>query len=187
MSIIRFDTVPPEVMQAMCTPMHLIVPSSGSIGALYMGSMTAINDTDLLQEHSITHLVQVLDIAWLPAAHAGFKCYRIDIRDSTSADLRPHLESACSYIDTALLSNENVLVHCQQVRIVFSNGSIPANPILIHHWFPPGHFTERSHRDRLPDSKSQHVARRCICPRQGQAGLHETKFGFRSMPSGVGG
>ena len=94
---------------------------------------------------------------------------------------------ACSYIDTALLSNENVLVHCQQVRIVFTNGSIPANPILIHHWFPPGHFTERSHRDRLPDSKSQHVARRCICPRQGQAGLHETKFGFRSMPSGVGG
>ena len=76
------------------------------------------------------------------------------------------------YIDTALLSNENVLVHCQQVRIVFSNGSIPANPILIHHWFPPGHFTERSHCDRL---------------RQGQAGLHETKFAFRSMPSGVGG
>jgi len=114
MSIIRFDTVPPEVMQAMCTPMHLIVPSSGSVGALYLGSMTAVNDPDLLQEHRISHLVQVLDVAWLPAARAGFECYRIDIRDSTSADLRPHLESVCNYIDRALRSGQNVLVHCQQ-------------------------------------------------------------------------
>jgi protein-tyrosine phosphatase len=130
MSIIRFDTIPPEIMQAMCTPMHLIMPSSGSVGALYLGSMTAVNDADLLQEHRISHLVQVLDIAWLPAARAGFECYRIDIRDSTSADLRPHLESACSYIDKALRSGQNVLVHCQQVRI---HRLLPIAPLLLTH------------------------------------------------------
>jgi hypothetical protein len=92
--------------------------------------MTAVNDTDLLQEHRISHLVQVIDIAWLPAQRAGLECYRIDIRDSTSADLRPHLESACSYIDKALRAGENVLVHCQQVRIVSAIGSSPSNSPL---------------------------------------------------------
>ena len=108
-------------MQAMCTPMHMIIPStppsptSGPTGALYVGSMTAINDTDLLREHHISHLIQVLDIAWLPVDKGGLDCYRINIHDSTSSDLKPHLEAVCSYIDRALRSGKNVLVHCQQV------------------------------------------------------------------------
>jgi len=122
--MIRFDTLPPEEIQAMCTPMHQIIPytppslNGGPVGALYLGSLTAVNDTDLLREHRISHLVQVLDTAWLPAERGGLSCYRIDIRDSSSADLRPHLEAACSYIDKALRSGKNVLVHCQQVRLL---------------------------------------------------------------------
>ena len=124
--MIRFDNLPPEVIQAMCTPMHLILESSTSpgaaatSGALYLGSLTAVNDMDLLREHRITHLVQVIDIPWLPQAEKnGFTCYRIDIVDHSSADLRPHLEAVCNHIDKTLKSGQSVLVHCQQVIASF--------------------------------------------------------------------
>jgi len=120
--MIRFDSLPPEVVQAMCTPMHLVLESSilpgttaVTSGALYLGSLSAVNDIDLLREHRITHLVQVLDVPWLPQSDKnGFTCYRIDILDHSSADLRPHLEAVCNHIDKALKSGQSVLVHCQQ-------------------------------------------------------------------------
>ena len=124
--MIRFDSLPPEVMQAMCTPMHQILsPSiiSGSrTGSLYIGSLSAVNDIDLLRDHRISHLVQVLDAPWLPVSEAdGFDCHRISILDHNTVDLKPHLESACNYIDRALRSGRNVLVHCQQVSTSFSS------------------------------------------------------------------
>ncbi|KAL0960502.1 hypothetical protein HGRIS_005540 [Hohenbuehelia grisea] len=114
--MIRFDNIPPEVMQAMCTPMHQILPpGSPHPGALYVGSMTAVNDRDLLRDAHVTHLVQVLDAPWIPLSEKdGFDCYRIAILDQSSADLRPHLEAACNHIDRALRSGRSVLVHCQQ-------------------------------------------------------------------------
>ena len=122
--MIRFDNLPPEVMQAMCTPMHLIIPSSSSsrTGALYLGSFSAILDPSLLTSHSISALVQVLDAPWLPSVDAHAKqgnkleCYRLDILDSTSADLKPHLEATVRWIDDRLRRGVNVLVHCQQVN-----------------------------------------------------------------------
>ena len=61
--MIRFDNLPPEVMQAMCTPMHLILPPSQTArtGALYLGSFSAILDPSLLPSHTIGAHVQVLD------------------------------------------------------------------------------------------------------------------------------
>jgi len=113
--MIRFDSIPPEVMQAMCTPMHQILPPSGTSGALYLGSLSAVNDKDLLRQHRISHLVQVLDAPWLPISEKdGFDCYRISILDHNTVELKPHLEGACNYIDRALRSGRNVLVHCQQ-------------------------------------------------------------------------
>ncbi|KAK7682281.1 hypothetical protein QCA50_014484 [Cerrena zonata] len=120
--MIRFDNLPPEVMQAMCTPMHQIIPPSASnrTGALFLGSFSAILDPDLLMSNGINSLVQVLDAPWLPSvdAHAkqGVKldCYRLDIMDSTSADIKPHLESTVRWIDEKLRKGANVLVHCQQ-------------------------------------------------------------------------
>ncbi|KAK7692380.1 hypothetical protein QCA50_004005 [Cerrena zonata] len=120
--MIRFDSVPPEIMQAMCTPMHQIIPSSASAhtGALYLGSFSAILDPDLLLSNGIASLVQVLDAPWLPTtdAHAekGVKldCYRLNILDSTSTDIAPHLESTVTWIDERLRKGKNVLVHCQQ-------------------------------------------------------------------------
>ncbi|KAJ7915036.1 protein-tyrosine phosphatase-like protein [Mycena leptocephala] len=136
--MIRFDTLPPEVMQAMCTPMHQILPPTPlppppppiptrspplprrghpqMSGALYLGSLSAVNDHPLLKAHGITHLVQALEAPWAPPARKedGFVAYSIDIRDKESVDLRPHLEAACVYIERALRRGEGVLVHCQQ-------------------------------------------------------------------------
>ena len=66
--MIRFDNLPPEVMQAMCTPMHLILPASPQqhTGALYLGSFSAILDPALLSANNIQALVQVLDAPWVP-------------------------------------------------------------------------------------------------------------------------
>ncbi|KAF8993128.1 protein-tyrosine phosphatase-like protein [Cyathus striatus] len=118
--MIRFDNLPPEVIQAMCTPMHQILapavlPTGTVTGALYIGSLSAVQDKDLLKAHNITHLVQVLDVPWLPISEKdGFNCYRIEIHDATNVDLKPHLEAVCAHIDRALRGGRNVLVHCQQ-------------------------------------------------------------------------
>lgn len=106
----------------MCTPMHLIlapqpIPSSPghSSGALYLGSLAAAMDKDLLRQHSITHIVHALDVPWLPMSEKeGFNGYKIAILDKDCEDLLSHLEAACAYIDRALRSGRSVLVHCQQ-------------------------------------------------------------------------
>jgi protein-tyrosine phosphatase len=120
--MIRFDQMSPEVMQAMCTPMHEVLPAMppprGHGGALWLGSLSASLDAPLLREHRIGHLVQVLDVPWLPdPATQGLQLetYRMDILDLPSADLRSHLEGACADISSALGRGLNVLVHCQQV------------------------------------------------------------------------
>ncbi|KAK2460467.1 hypothetical protein APHAL10511_007514 [Amanita phalloides] len=119
--MIRFDGLPAEVVQAMCTPMHLVlqpvlVPGTRIMtGALYLGSLTASNDADLLREHRISHLVQVLEAPWLPQPDKnGFHCYRIDILDHSAVDIKPHLDAVCNHIDKLLRDGESVLVHCQQ-------------------------------------------------------------------------
>jgi hypothetical protein len=121
--MIRFDNLPPEVTQAMCTPMHMILPPaqnpsnpSQSSGALYLGSLSAVMDKDMLREHRITHLVHVLDVPWLPMSEQeGFVGYKLPIEDQDSTELRPHLEAVCNHIDAALKSGRNLLVHCHQV------------------------------------------------------------------------
>jgi hypothetical protein len=73
-------------------------------GALYLGSLSAVNDHPLLKAHGITHLVQALEAPWAPPARkeGGFVAYSIDIRGKESVDLRPHLDAACVYIERAL-------------------------------------------------------------------------------------
>ena len=133
-SMIRFDQVAPEVMQAMCTPMHQVLspaPVAGHppTGALYIGSFIAAQDRDMLREHNITHLVQVLNVPWLPTYDKeGFSTYHISIDDATSVDIRPFLEAACNYIDAAICSGRNCLVHCQQVCQIFITTGLQSTP-----------------------------------------------------------
>ncbi|KAF9523155.1 protein-tyrosine phosphatase-like protein [Crepidotus variabilis] len=122
--MIRFDNLPPEVMQAMCTPMHqILAPTalppgspSPSSGSLYLGSLAAVTEGPAsLREAHISHLVQVLDAPWLPLSEKdGFNCYKIPVMDDSSVDLKPHLEAVCAHIDKVLRSGKSVLVHCQQ-------------------------------------------------------------------------
>ncbi|KAF9778658.1 protein-tyrosine phosphatase-like protein [Thelephora terrestris] len=115
--MIRFDGVPPEIIQAMCTPMHqiLLPPPAQHLGHLWLGSFAAISDNDLLRKHRITHIVQVIDVSWLPPVNdPNMTVTRIDIMDIPSADLKSHLDAACAGIEKSLTSGKNVLVHCQQ-------------------------------------------------------------------------
>lgn len=162
--MIRFESLPPEVTEAMCTPMHLILPSSpddidgagggarevtcSPRGALYVGGLVAAMDTDLLQKHQITHLVQVMDASWpcpTPSPTADGNCsitktgghdiildvHRIDILDNVSADIRQHLDGACTYIEQTLNNGSNVLVHCHQG--VSRSPSIVIAYLIRHH------------------------------------------------------
>jgi len=92
-------------------------------GALYLGSLSAATDKDLLRQHYITHVVHVLgDGFWFPSNQGesggvwkdGFCSYRIDILDESTEDLGRHLESVCVFIDRTLRSGRNLLVHCHQ-------------------------------------------------------------------------
>ncbi|KAJ7057657.1 phosphatases II [Mycena amicta] len=157
--MLSFENIPREEIQAMCTPMHCILPSSSAVftrfdsppksglsearrpstapttsaevqkgqertrgtGALYIGSMAAVAEPDLLRDNRITHLVQVLETPWAPQpvleddlSGWEFQYHRIDIEDRTTAALGVHLAPACDYIERALGRGENVLVHCHQ-------------------------------------------------------------------------
>ena len=116
--MIRFDSLAPEVMQAMCTPMHrILAPQGERRGSLYLGSLSAVMDKELLHEHRISHVIQVIDGSWTKLSDKdGFSAYHIEVLDHATVDLRPHLEGACNFIDRALKNGRNVLVHCHQVR-----------------------------------------------------------------------
>ena len=147
--MISFQGMSPEMMESMCTPMHQIIPSPASPslssnarpgtslqssssshslatrGALFIGSISAVHDADLLRSRRITHIVQVLDAPWAPdGSHQKqgadrIDYYKIQILDHSGVDLAPHLEAVCEHIDRALKAGGNVLVHCQQVRTLF--------------------------------------------------------------------
>ena len=144
--MIRFDSLPPEVMQAMCTPMHQILAPALvhgiTTGALYLGSLSAATDKDLLRQHHITHVVHVLgDGYWFPSNPGGesaggvwkdgFCSYRIDILDDSTEDLGRHLERVCGFIDSSLRSGRNLLVHCHQVLPISFLSFLFVSPFLI--------------------------------------------------------
>ena len=116
--MISFAGLSPEIAEAMCTPMHTILPatpSSSRPGALFLGSISAVLDPSNLEHNNIAVLVQVLDVPWLPQSERdGYECYRMDVLDLETEDIFPHLEGAVECIDAALTRGKNVLVHCQQ-------------------------------------------------------------------------
>lgn len=147
-------------MQAMCTPMHQILPpvalphgsSPSTSGALYLGSLAAVYDATALRDAHISHIIQVLDVPWQPLSEKdGFNCYKIPVMDDTSVDLRPHLEEACTYIDRTLRSGKSVLVHCQQVRSDRESCLIS----IIYHVL--GCFPQCCHCDSLSHPQSRPV------------------------------
>lgn len=130
--------------------MHVVPFPPGAnhqhMGTLWLGSFQAGSDPDLLRQHQITHLVQVLDVPWLPThTDTSITVSRFDIIDVPSADLKSHLEEACTRIDKSLKSGKNVLVHCQQVRHYGCDKMRSQLTCLV------GDFTQCFHRHRIPD------------------------------------
>lgn len=121
--MIRREDMSSEMWEAMCTPMHVILPASPktSFGALYVGSWFASVDADLLQTNAIKHLVEVLDSPWgngqQQSPPGGCDLYKIAIPDSSTADLKSHLDESCKHIHDVLRKGRNVLVYCQQVGV----------------------------------------------------------------------
>ncbi|KAK7045823.1 hypothetical protein VNI00_007233 [Paramarasmius palmivorus] len=167
----------PDVMQAMCTPMHQVLspqptsqPSSppqlsranssymsissngsdmsistngsmqrsnssysyGQTGALYLGSLSAIQDISLLREHRIKVLIQVLDVPWMPQLPEKEFKFLSTTSPPESSKLIDRFEETCAIIDRALKSGESVLIHCQQ-GISRSTAILIAYLIRYHH------------------------------------------------------
>ncbi|KAH8822330.1 protein-tyrosine phosphatase-like protein [Flagelloscypha sp. PMI_526] len=109
----RFDSLPPNVQEAMCTPFHEILPASPATGALYLGSMAAGIDLDILREGKIQDIVEVLEEP-LVSEESDFTIHRVNISDTTTADLKSHLEPSCQFIDSAVKNQRNIIVFCHQ-------------------------------------------------------------------------
>lgn len=109
--------IAPQILPSDSQASESVTPT---IGALYLGGLSAVIDPPFLSSHGITHLVHVIDGPFDPFDEGHpFICYQIDIEDDERVDLTPHLKGVCDYIDVALQSGGNVLVHCHMVRINF--------------------------------------------------------------------
>ncbi|KAJ7590886.1 phosphatases II [Mycena floridula] len=84
---------------------------------LYLGNVLAARSSRHLSERRISHIISVCSdpiASELPGS--GIRHLRIDIEDVDYADLLIHLPSAVQFIDQALRSGGNVLVHCGSGR-----------------------------------------------------------------------
>lgn len=111
----RFDSLALDVRDSMATPMHLILQGNAerNEGTLYLGSLGAVSEPDVLHQHQINHIVQVIELPWIPLD--GFETYCIDLGDVQTADLQSHLADASNHIHGLIVSGASVLVHCHQV------------------------------------------------------------------------
>ncbi|KAG6903459.1 hypothetical protein C0995_005482 [Termitomyces sp. Mi166 len=82
---------------------------------LFLGNILAARSTRSLTEHRITHILSVSNDP-IPAElpESGLRHMRIPVEDVDYEDILIHLPSACQFIEQALRSGGNVLVHCFQ-------------------------------------------------------------------------
>ncbi|KAG5732046.1 ADP-ribosylation factor [Termitomyces sp. T112] len=82
---------------------------------LFLGNISAACSTRSLTERRITHILSVCN-DHIPAElpESGLRHMRIPVEDVDYEDILIHLPSACQFIEEALRSGGNVLVHCVQ-------------------------------------------------------------------------
>jgi len=148
--MIRFDNLPPEVMQALCTPMHIVLPASNPYshsrtgsGPLYIGSLSAIHDSELLRSHSITHLVQVLDIGWLPESGGNSQLSRSPVQlqspntqffatASATSSIQSVNGLTCYRIDLSDQPNADLQSHLESVCTWINSSLANGKGVLVH-------------------------------------------------------
>ncbi|CAO2165012.1 unnamed protein product, partial [Urochloa humidicola] len=78
---------------------------------LYLGSVGAALNKDALKSLNITHIL-IVARSLSPAFPAEFNYKKIEVLDSPDTDLLKHFDECFSFIDEAISSGGNVLVHC---------------------------------------------------------------------------
>jgi predicted protein tyrosine phosphatase len=91
--------------QDSVTPMHEIEEG------LFLGSLDAAKNKELLKSCGITHLVSILDSFSYMPVFEDLSYYRIELPDSSNADILAHVPNALNFISQALKQGR-VLVHC---------------------------------------------------------------------------
>jgi protein-tyrosine phosphatase len=98
----------PTPTRSMRSIMTQILP-----GSLYLSGITAASSTETLEAYGITHVLSVMSPSEAPKVPEGIKQYIINVSDTTTANLLPHLPDAIAFIKLALATeNGRVLVHC---------------------------------------------------------------------------
>ena len=108
------------------TPMHEIEEG------LFLGSLVAAKNQDLLRRNGITHVVSLLDTFRNVESHNYLIYHRIEITDSPSSDILRHMPDAISFISDALKKGR-ILVHC--AAGVSRSPSVIIGYIMVKHKF----------------------------------------------------
>ena len=90
-------------------PADLVVSSSATEGALYLGSVKALTP-EFLRRHRISVIISMTPVERIPGLHH----YRYEVPDHRSANqlMQSLLPSITDIINMHRRSGQNVLVHC---------------------------------------------------------------------------
>ena len=81
------------------------------VEGVWLGSLQAANDSELLEKEGITYMVSLgCQPDNMPACVKEH--LKIDVEDLPTADLEPHFPTACDFIHACVKQNGKVLVHC---------------------------------------------------------------------------
>lgn len=82
-------------------------------GELYVSGVAPARENSILvSQLGITHVVNVTQNEANHFEEDGIKYMQIPVLDVKETDLRPHIEPACYFIDSAIGAGGRVLVHC---------------------------------------------------------------------------
>ncbi|GJN31818.1 hypothetical protein PR202_gb20265 [Eleusine coracana subsp. coracana] len=78
---------------------------------LYLGSVGAAMNKEALNNLNITHVL-IVARSLNPSFPAEFNYKKVEVLDSPDTDLSKHFDECFSFIDEAISTGGNVLVHC---------------------------------------------------------------------------
>ena len=151
--------------QDLETPMHLIEEG------LYLGSIDAARDRELLKQNNITRVLSLLDsfpdskpsgnseydedcYYYLRPFDSSFDHLKLTIQDSYTSNLIQHLPAALKFISDSQKAQKNILVHC--AAGISRSSSVVIAYIMVKY--------------SLSLQEGIHIVkdkRRCICPNDG--------------------
>jgi predicted protein tyrosine phosphatase len=80
------------------------------IKKLHIGSLDAPIDTNYLEKHNITYIINLSKISY--AKYDNIKYLDIPIDDAMNSDMTPYFDQAIEFISKAFRHHANILVHC---------------------------------------------------------------------------